>query len=181
MRILLVLFACCAVCPISALADAPADARSEKRVVGAVAVVTEVSTGLPFSARIDTGAGSCSLHVEKVEIKNEARKALANIGKSIRFLIKNDQGQTAWMESKVAGVVRVHSSALKDGDYDRRYKVRLTFKLADVSKEVLVTLKDRNDMAFPMLVGRDFLSRDFLVDVDVDNREEPLADVGDDS
>ena len=157
------------------------NAAPDKHVVGATAVFKEVTSGLPFSARVDTGSESCSLHVEKVEIKNEARKPLGNIGKTIRFKVKNEQGQTAWIESKIAAIVRVHSSTLKDGDYDRRYKVPLTLQLGDVRKEVLVTLNDRTDMAFPLLVGRDFLSHDFLVDVDIDGREEPLAEERDDS
>ena len=145
--------------------------QRKKHIIGATAVLTEVSSGLPFAARVDTGAHSCSLHVEKVEIKNESKKPLDNIGKSIRFLIKNEQGESDWVETTIAGVVRVHSSALKDGEYDRRYKVRLTLEWEDFRKEVLVTLNDRTDMTFPLLVGRNYLRHDFLVDVDLNSRD----------
>ncbi len=155
--------------------------EKKKHIIGATAVLTEASSELPFAARIDTGAASCSLHVEKVEIEDEAKKPLDNIGKSVRFQIKNEQGKSAWVESTIAGVVRVRSSALKDGEFDRRYKVRLTLKWGDFDKEVLVTLNDRTDMKFPLLVGRNFLRHDFLVDVDIDNRDQPLAKPRDDS
>jgi hypothetical protein len=155
--------------------------EKKKHIIGATAVLTEASSGLPFAARIDTGAASCSLHVEKMEIEDEAKKPLDNIGQSVRFQIKNEQGKSAWVESTIAGVVRVRSSALKDGVFDRRYKVRLTLQWGDFSKEVLVTLNDRTDMKFPLLVGRNFLRHDFLVDVDVDSRNAPLAQARDDS
>jgi hypothetical protein len=143
----------------------------KKHVIGATAKLTEVSSRIPFSARVDTGAESCSLHVEEIEIKDESAAPLDNIGRSIRFLIKNEAGESDWIETTIAGVVRVRSSALKEGEYDRRYKVRLTLEWGGVRKEVLVTLNDRTDMNYPLLVGRNFLRHDFLVDVDLDRRE----------
>ncbi len=43
----------------------------------------------------------------------------------------------------------VKSSSLRSGEYDHRYKVRLTLQWKDFRKEVLVTLNDRTDMEFP--------------------------------
>ena len=37
------------------------------RLIGATTTVTEVSTGLPFAARVDTGATTCSIHCEAVK------------------------------------------------------------------------------------------------------------------
>ena len=72
--------------------------KPEKHIIGATAMLTEASSGIPFAARVDTGAASCSLHVEKIEIKDEAKKPLDNIGKPIRFLVKNEKGKSAWIE-----------------------------------------------------------------------------------
>lgn len=165
------LVAWCAAASVSIDADGQTVSKSEKQIIGATAVLTEESSGVPFAARVDTGAASCSLHVEKIEIEDEAKKPLDNIGKPIRFRIKNEKGRTAWVEAKISGVVRVRSSTLKDGEFDRRYKVPLTLSLGDFSKEVLVTLNDRTDMKYPLLIGRNYLRRDFLVDVDIDNRD----------
>jgi hypothetical protein len=141
-------------------------AANEKRIIGGTANLTEVSTGLTFPARIDTGAETCSLHVEKLEISDKTRKRVQNIGKSVRFLLKGADGKTKWTEAIIASAVRVKSSALKSGEYDHRYKVRLTLQWKDIRKEVLVTLNDRTSMEYPLLVGRNFLHGDFLVDVD---------------
>ena len=60
-------------------------------------------------------------------------------------------------------------------------KCALTLKWKDFEKEVLVTLNDRTEMKFPLLVGRNYLQRDFLVDVDIDNLDQPLAEQRDES
>ena len=157
-------FCLCGVLGTSAeAAQKDAADREDKHIIGATAIITETSTGIPFEARIDTGAKSCALHVEKIEIDNPEKRP--NKGKKIRFLIKNEHGQSDWIESKVVAVVRVKSSSLKDGKYDRRFKVRLTLKWEDVEKEVTVSLDDRTDMTYPLLIGRNFLRGDFLVDV----------------
>jgi hypothetical protein len=140
--------------------------ESEKHIIGATAIIKEASTGIPFQARIDTGANSCSLHVEEMEIIDQVPGRRANIGKKVRFRIKRDNGQSEWIESRIADAVRIRSAVAKEGEFDRRYMVRLTLEWKDFSKEVLVTLNDRADMTYPLLIGRNFLRGDFLVDVD---------------
>jgi hypothetical protein len=139
--------------------------EQSKRVIGATATLTETESGYSFPARIDTGAQSCSLHVEKIEIVNESTSRVRNVGKMARILLKSESGKTKTIETKIVGAVRVKSSSLKTGEYDRRYKVRLTLKWKNFEKEVLVTLNDRTDMEFPLLIGRNYLRGDFLVDV----------------
>jgi hypothetical protein len=141
-------------------------AGESKRIIGATARLTETESGLSFAARIDTGARSCSLHVEKIEIEDEAKSRVRNVGKTARVLLKDARGNTAWIETKIAEAVRVKSSALDLGEFDHRYKVRLTLKWKDFEKTVLVTLNDRTDMEFPLLIGRNYLRGDFLVDVE---------------
>jgi hypothetical protein len=148
-------------------------AKAQKRVIGATATLTETSSGLSFPARIDTGAETCSLHVEKIEIQDKTARRTKNVGKCVRFMIKGGDGKTQWVEGVVADAVRVKSSSLKGGEVDHRYKVRLTLQWKDVRKEVLVTLNDRTSMEYPLLVGRNFLEGDFLVDVDVDKDQTP--------
>ncbi len=143
-------------------------AKSQKRVIGATATLTEMNSGLSFPARVDTGAETCSLHVEKIDIQDKTARRTKNVGKSVRFLLKGSDGKTQWVEGIVADAVRVKSSSLKSGEVDHRYKVRLTLQWKDVRKEVLVTLNDRTSMEYPLLIGRNFLQSDFLVDVDVD-------------
>lgn len=134
------------------------------RLIGATTTVTEISSGLPFSARVDTGATTCSIHCEAVEIKNADADPKKNVGKPIRFLVKNKEGKTKWVESKIVDHVTVRTAAQDD----ERYKVHLKFRWEDVVKRVAVTLDDRQNMQYPLLLGRNFLRDDFLVNVGLD-------------
>jgi hypothetical protein len=131
------------------------------RLIGATATVIEASSGLPFMARIDTGATTCSIHCEAIEIENASDIAKENIGKPIRFLVKNKKGQSEWLSAVVADYRIVRTSERTDW----RYKVKLGLRWNDVEKSVLVTLNDRKHMKFPVLIGRNFLRNDFLVNV----------------
>ena len=141
----------------------------EKHIIGATATVIEASSGIEFLARVDTGAKSCSLHVERIVVKDKEAKRVRNIGKEIRFQVKDADGELHWIDGVIAGAIRVKSPSLKSGDYDHRYKVKLTLRWEDFSKEVLVSLNSRTDMEYPLLIGRNFLRGDFLVDVDREN------------
>jgi hypothetical protein len=131
------------------------------RLIGATTMVTEVTTGLPLPARVDTGATSCSIHCESFKIKDAKPNPQENIGKPIRILIKNKDGKAQWVQAKVVDHVTVRTSERED----ERYKVRLKLRWEDVEKKVLVTLNDREKMKYPLLLGRNFLQDDFLVNV----------------
>lgn len=129
--------------------------------IGATEIVSEVSTGLWLPARVDTGATSCSIHFETMKIADWAETPRDNIGKRIRFLVRY-RSESAWIESIVADYVKVRTS---DG-VERRFKVPLTLRCRELEKTVLVTLNNRQAMEYPLLLGRNFLRGDFLVDVE---------------
>jgi hypothetical protein len=146
---------------VSSLFGQQPERETPFRLIGATATVTESSSGLPFMARVDTGATTCSIHCEAMEIEDASDDAKENIGKPIRFLVKNKKGQAKWLTAIVAdyGIVRTSEQA------DWRYKVQLELRWQDIEKTVLVTLNDRAHMKYPVLIGRNFLRNDFLVNV----------------
>jgi hypothetical protein len=151
----------------AASADEAKPAQPRVRLIGATTLVTEVTTGLPLAARVDTGATSCSIHCETFEIKDAHPDPKENIGKPVRFLLRNKDGEDLWVESKIVDHVTVRT-AERD---DERYKVRLQLRWEDVEKKVVATLNDRQRMKYPMLLGRNFLRDDFLVNVSMDTSE----------
>ncbi len=68
------------------------------------------------------------------------------------------------------------TALLTSVDQEERYKVRLTLRLHEVKKRVLVTLNDRFHMKYPMLLGRNFLRGDFIVDVDIKKKRTTRTD-----
>ena len=140
----------------------------EKHVIGATATLMEKKSEIVFRARIDTGAKSCSLHVEQIKIDNESETMADNIGKVIHFQLVDSTGKTQWLKSKVDSYVIIKTSNSRT----RRYKVPLTFQWKNnIEKKVLVTLNNRNSMEYPLLVGRNFLRGDFVVDVEMDSND----------
>jgi hypothetical protein len=164
------LLAMIVLCGSFAVAEEAAEPQQPSaRLIGATTVVTEVSTGLPLPARVDTGATSCSIHCESFEITNPDPDPKSNIGKPVRFLIKHQDadGDGEWVEAKIVDHVTVRTSERED----KRYKVNLRLRCEDVEKKVQVTLNDRQSMKYPLLLGRNFLRDDFLVNVGLDASE----------
>ena len=132
-----------------------------KRILGPVAAVDESETDLQFVARVDTGAKTCSLHAVKKMVIDGSRYMEDNVGKTIRFLIKNRRGESRWLLRDIAEVRKIRTS---EGE-ETRYLVPLKLACNDVEREVLVSLNDRSQMTYTMLLGRNFLAGEFVVDV----------------
>lgn len=131
--------------------------------IGPIAPITEASSGVTFSARVDTGAAVTSIHCppDWVEIQDAAEDPWENIGKWVRLRVENLRGEEAWVETRIADYSEVRSA--NGAEY--RYRVRLPLRLDGIEKEAIVNLNDRSRMTYRMLLGRDFLAGDFVVDV----------------
>ena len=142
--------------PVPAVPAVPA-------VIGETALIKEVSTGLEFEARVDTGAATSSIHVttDDYVIVDESPKPTDNIDKLVRVRLDNGEGKDAWVETKIEDYTEVRSA----NGAKHRYQVRLPLQFGDIQKIAIVNLNDRSTMKYRMLLGRDFLRDDFLVDV----------------
>ena len=145
---------------------------SALRILGPVARVDEAETGIPFLARVDTGARTSSLHTSEKQVINGSEFMEDNLGKTVRFRIENRDGQSQWIERTIAEVREIRTS---EGE-EVRYLVPMMLTVDGVQREVLVSLNDRSRMSYPMLLGRNFLEGRFLVDVTAaDDTPELLA------
>jgi len=134
-----------------------------KRVIGPTALVQETESDFSFPARVDTGATTSSLHVEEWQIEAATDVMAGNVGKMIRFRIKNHNGESEWLKRKIVELSLIQTSE----QAEHRYKVKMTLTCLNVKKCVLVSLNDRSHMTYPVLLGRNFLQGDFVVDVDL--------------
>lgn len=134
---------------------------NEKRIIGPVVDVDALGGSVRYVGRVDTGATTCSLHVDKWKIADESPDMAANVGKAIRFLTTNRRGESEWVERTIAEMTIVKTPDCAEP----RYKVPMTLSCKGVEKNVLVTLNDRSHMTYALLLGRNFLDGDFLVDV----------------
>lgn len=106
--------------------------------------------------KIDTGAYRSSLHAEQL-------KTFERDGQQwIRFVTHSQDGKAVTCESEVAFQKRVKSST---GQAKLRYFISTKFRTPrGLEWPVLVSMADRSEMTFPLLIGRRALSGRFVVD-----------------
>lgn len=133
----------------------------DKRIIGQECWVHIEELNLEFLARVDTGATSTSIHATDFMIIDGTADRRENIGKTINFLTLSTGGEYKRLEAEIAKVQTVLSAQGRE----QRYMVWLTVTANGISKKILVNLRDRSRMKYKLLMGRDWLAQDFLVDV----------------
>ncbi len=134
-----------------------------KEIIGETAWVSVSGVPFEYLSRIDTGARITSVHAVDMHVKNGASKASDNIGREITFTSVNRAGKSQQISAPIIKVSTVKNSQ----GVEERYVIELTLSWKGVSKNVEVNLRDRSAMQYKMLIGRNWLSSDFLVDVDL--------------
>lgn len=128
---------------------------SDRTIVGAAERVELPEWGVRLRAKIDTGAKTSAIHAEDVEELGR-RKVRFSIVTSSRTRAKRVR-----VEAKVVRRTRVRSST---GHLEERLIVATTLSVGGVDKRIQVSLTNRKGMIFRMLMGREALEGDFLVD-----------------
>ena len=108
--------------------------------------------GIP--AKIDSGARTSSLHGQVIEEIDRDGEQF------VRFAVGWD-GAEHICEAVHVDVRGITSS---NGDTQQRYVIKTPLKIGDTSFRAEISLANRSDMKFPMLIGRSALRRRFLVD-----------------
>lgn len=136
---------------------------AERTVIGETSWV-EVG-GVPFSylARIDTGASTTSIHAIDVKVPAGSNNPDENVGKTVSFRTLSRDGKSTLVTRPI---VRVSTITNSQGT-EQRYVVSLQIAKGNVEKEVEVNLRDRTAMQYKLLIGRNWLTNDFLVNVDL--------------
>ncbi|MCE2596561.1 RimK/LysX family protein [Motilimonas cestriensis] len=141
---------------------------AEKRSVGPVEYikVTELDN-FKFLTRIDTGANTTSIHAFDIKVNNDAGKMKANIGKTVTFTTMNEKKEFRTYQAQIVDVVTIRNSIAKE----QRYQVELSLSWRGESKKVVVNLSDRKKMSYKLLIGRNWLQGDYVVDVEMQPEE----------
>jgi hypothetical protein len=111
-----------------------------------------------IKAKIDTGARSSSLHAFDVET------FLKGDEEWVRFKVHPVQRKESRVVETAAPVIDHRSIRSSSGEEQIRPVVSTRFRLLDQVYEIELTLADRNQMGFRMLLGREAFRRRFLID-----------------
>lgn len=111
-----------------------------------------------IKAKVDTGARTSSLHAFDLEHFDREGQAW------VRFAVHPWQASTADTVVVEAPLVESRTVKSSTGTAQRRPTVRTRLTVAGHDLEAEVTLTNRDDMGFRMLLGRQALRKRFLVD-----------------
>jgi hypothetical protein len=118
---------------------------------------------LQIRAKADTGARSSAIDCSSIEELP---------GDRVRFVVRlcRDTGKNKVLEAPIA--LRKHVRSSTGHGHDRLF-VETTLQLGEREKKILVSLTCRKRMIHRMLLGREALGGDFLVDSSVDHWATP--------
>lgn len=116
-----------------------------------------------ISAKIDTGAYGCAIHCHKIREVIKGRK------KHLYFDLLDPSHPK--YEKQVFKVSSFSRKRVKNsfGESEQRYTIKSKIKLFEKLYTVELSLTDRSEMKYPILLGRTFLEGKFIVDVEKTN------------
>lgn len=128
-----------------------------KQVIGSKELISIIDLELfDLDAKVDTGADSNALHCDHIEIDEN---------NMVHFTLL-DEVHPAYhgrrMQLPLYKVKKVRSS---NGELQLRPSIKVEVAFFGKKYKSIISLTNRKDMKYPMLIGRKFLSGKFLVDV----------------
>ncbi|MCD6653837.1 MAG: RimK/LysX family protein [Sulfurovum sp.] len=112
-----------------------------------------------IDAKIDTGADSCSIHCNEIRIDQE---------NGIVHFKLFDNFHPDYSEKEIMlPIFRIKKVKSSNGKVQERVFVKTHVALGGKTYLTSVSLADRKEMKYPMLIGRKFLAKGYLVDVSV--------------
>jgi hypothetical protein len=143
-------------------------AISNKTIIGQIEDIYVDEAKNSYKARIDTGAATTSINAQMLRIKGGSKDPSKNIGKKIIFDTYNAEKKKTTIEATIIDVRRVTNS---QGE-EKRYMVELSLTYKGKTKKIGVNLRDRSKMEYKLLIGRNWLKGDYVVDVSKENKTE---------
>lgn len=118
---------------------------------------------LEIDVKVDTGAYTSSIHcheVKEVELNGE---------KHIEFKVLDPSHPE--YEENVFKVKNYKDKAIKSsfGSVEHRFIIKTNIFIFDQEYPIELSLSDRSDMNYPILLGRKFLNKRFLVNTSLKN------------
>lgn len=131
-----------------------------KKILGRIDIVDFPKLELyNIDVKIDTGAYTSAIHCSEIIEENNTLRCIFNSDVHKNFGKTEIVFDTFWRTN-------VKSS---NGFKENRYKIKSEIIFFGKTYKINLTLSTREDMKFPVLIGRQFLKHKFMVDVDLEN------------
>lgn len=134
--------------------------KKEKRVIGRRETVDFPDLGLSgIIAKIDTGAYTTALHCHDIHVREEN-------GQRILCFKLLDPAHPAF-DGQEKCITGFSEKQIKNsfGEVEHRYIIKTRVRIARKVVKSVISLTDRGNMRYPVLIGRKLLKNRFIVDV----------------
>jgi hypothetical protein len=133
----------------------------EKKIVGRRELISILDLELfDLDAKVDTGADSYALHCDDIFIDEKG---------FVHFMLLDEVHPAYHGRKMVMPLYKVKKVKSSNGEVQMRPSIKVTVFFFGKEYKTVISLTDRSDMKFPMLIGRKFLNKRFLVDVSEEN------------
>lgn len=127
-----------------------------KNIVGKKELVNILDLELfNLDAKVDTGADSNALHCDNIEIKDGF----------VHFTLLDEIHPSYHGKKMSMPLYKIKKVKSSNGQVQERPSIKVTVDFFGKKYKTVISLTNRADMKYPMLIGRKFLSGKFLVDV----------------
>ena len=128
----------------------------EKRIIGKREIISILDLDLhDLDAKVDTGADSNALHCDNIVVKNDM----------VHFCLLDEVHESYHGKRISLPLYKVKKVKSSNGEIQLRPSIKVSVLFMGKKYKSIISLTNRADMKFPMLIGRKFMQGRFLVDV----------------
>ncbi len=132
----------------------------EKRIIGRRETISIIDLELyDLDAKVDTGADSNALHCDNIVIEDNM----------VHFCLLDEVHESYHGKRMSMPLYKIKKVKSSNGEIQIRPSIKVSVEFFGKKYESVISLTNRADMKFPMLIGRRFLKDRFLVDVSKEN------------
>lgn len=130
--------------------------QREKQLIGRREFIEFPDFGLShIEAKVDTGAYTLALHCDDIQVKNDTLY-FKPLGKGFTYYKGAEQSTKEFSKKTVKNSF---------GSVEERYIIKTRIKIGNRIIKSLISLTDRANMRYPVLIGRRLLKNKFIIDV----------------
>ncbi len=130
---------------------------NEKSIIGKKEIISILDLELfELDAKVDTGADSSALHCDDIFIDNE---------NFVHFTLLDEVHHSYHGKKMKMPLYKNKKVRSSNGELQIRPSIKVKVEFFGKKYNTIISLTNRADMKYPMLIGRKFLSGKFLVDV----------------
>ncbi len=129
----------------------------KKKIIGTIELISILDLELyDLDAKVDTGADSNALHCDDITIDAD---------NFVHFTLLDEIHESYHGKRVVMPLYKVKKVKSSNGEIQERASIRVNVEFFGKNYKTVVSLTNRSDMRYPMLIGKQFLANKFLVDV----------------